>query len=48
MAPATTKTSTPKAKPAANAGVKKAGRPKGQSRKGKASAAMVLMQAYCK
>lgn len=46
MAPATTKASTPKAK-ATGAGVKKPGRPAGKGRKGKASAAMAKMQAYC-
>lgn len=46
MAPTTTKASTPKSK-TTTAGVKKAGRPPGKGRKGKASAAMVKMQAYC-
>ncbi|KAJ4349775.1 uncharacterized protein N0V89_008393 [Didymosphaeria variabile] len=45
MAPATTKTATPKGK-ATGAGVKKAGRPAG--RKGKARTAMAKMQAYFK
>lgn len=51
MAPGTSKTATPKAKAtdkATDAGVKKAGRPAGgKGRKGKASAAMAKMQAYC-
>ncbi|KAF2852966.1 hypothetical protein T440DRAFT_391575 [Plenodomus tracheiphilus IPT5] len=47
MAPATTKTATPKA--ASTAGVKKApGRPKGSSKKAGARTAMVKMQAYFK
>lgn len=45
MAPATTKTATPKA--ASTAGVKKVGRP-AKGAKGKASTAMKQMQAYCK
>ncbi|KAJ4305295.1 hypothetical protein N0V90_000826 [Kalmusia sp. IMI 367209] len=48
MAPATTKTSTPKAK-ATGAGVKKPGRPVGGGKgKGRAKAAMARMQAFFK
>jgi hypothetical protein len=48
MAPATTKTATPKAAAPA-AGVKKAGRPPGKAgKKGNARNAMIKMQAYCK
>ncbi|OAL00584.1 hypothetical protein IQ06DRAFT_146279 [Phaeosphaeriaceae sp. SRC1lsM3a] len=47
MAPATTKTATPKAK-TSGAGVKKAGRPPGSSKRGNARAAMIKMQAFFK
>ncbi|KAF1920833.1 hypothetical protein BDU57DRAFT_534571 [Ampelomyces quisqualis] len=48
MAPATTKTATPKAA-ASTGGVKKAGRPPGKAgKRGNARAAMVKMQAYFK
>jgi hypothetical protein len=47
MAPATSKTATPKAA-APSAGVKKAVRPAGKAgKKGNARAAMIKMQAYC-
>lgn len=46
MAPATAKATPTKGK-TAGAGVKKAGRPPGKGRKGKASQAMAKMQAYC-
>ncbi|KAF1978315.1 hypothetical protein BU23DRAFT_549767 [Bimuria novae-zelandiae CBS 107.79] len=48
MAPATSKASTPKAKAAPTAGVKKAVRPAKKGKKGKASVAMTKMQAYFK
>jgi hypothetical protein len=47
MAPATSKTATPKAAAPA-AGVKKVGRPSKAGKKGNARNAMIKMQAYCK
>ena len=47
MAPATSKTATPKAA-TTGAGVKKAGRPSKADKRGNARNAMIKMQAYCK
>jgi hypothetical protein len=47
MAPATSKTATPKSA-VPTAGVKKVGRPSKAGKKGNARNAMIKMQAYCK